>query len=43
MEAHQNDRKHWEDLSREAQLNAAHDTGANAMIRKQDITDLPQQ
>jgi hypothetical protein len=33
----------WEELSHEAQLNAACNAGAKAMIRKQNITDLPQQ
>jgi hypothetical protein len=33
----------WEDLSREAQLNAVHDAGAKAMLCSQDITELPQQ
>ncbi len=33
----------WEELSHEAQFNAACNAGAKAMIRKQDITDLPQQ
>jgi hypothetical protein len=33
----------WEELSREAQLNAACDSGAKVMIWKQDITDLPLQ
>jgi hypothetical protein len=43
VEAHQDDLKQWEDLSREAQLNAACDAGAKAMLRSQDITNLPQQ
>ncbi len=42
VEAHQDDLKRWEDLSREAQLNAACDANAKAMLRLQDITDLPQ-
>ncbi len=42
-EAHQDDKVRWEELSHEAQLNAACNAGAKAMIRKQDITDLPQQ
>jgi hypothetical protein len=33
----------WEELSREAQLNAACNAGTKAMLRSQDITDLPQQ
>jgi hypothetical protein len=43
VEAHQDDKVKWEELSREAQLNAACDSGAKTMIRKQDITDLPPQ
>jgi hypothetical protein len=43
VEAHQDDLKRWEDLLREAQLNAACDAGAKAMLRSQDITNLPQQ
>ncbi len=33
----------WEELSREAQLNAACNAGGKAMLHSQDITDLPQQ
>ena len=43
MEAHQDEKVNWEELSREAQLNAACDSGAKTMIWKQDITDLPPQ
>ncbi len=43
MEAHQDDKVKWEELSHDAQLNAACNASAKAMIRKQDITDLPQQ
>jgi hypothetical protein len=43
VEAHQDDKVRWEELSHEVQLNAACNVGAKAMIRKQDITDLPQQ
>ncbi len=43
VKAHQDDLKRWEDLLREAQLNAACDAGAKVMLRSQDITDLPQQ
>jgi hypothetical protein len=43
VKAHQDDKMKWEQLSCEAQLNAACDAGAKAMIRRQDITDLPQQ
>jgi hypothetical protein len=43
VEAHQDDKVRWEELFHEAQLNAACNAGAKAMIRKQDITDLPQQ
>jgi hypothetical protein len=43
VEAHQDDLKRWEDLLREAQLNAACDAGAKAMLRSQYITDIPQQ
>jgi hypothetical protein len=43
VDAHQDDLKRWEDLLREAQLNAACDAGAKAMLQSQDITNLPQQ
>jgi hypothetical protein len=43
VEAHQDDKVKWEELSHDAQLNAACNAGAKAMIQKQDITDLPQQ
>jgi hypothetical protein len=43
VEAHQDDKVKWEELSHDVQLNAACNTGMKAMIRKQDITDLPQQ
>jgi hypothetical protein len=43
VEAHQDDKVRWEELSHEAQLNATCNAGAKAMIWKQDITDLPQQ
>jgi hypothetical protein len=43
VNAHQDDLKRWEDLLQEAQLNAACDAGAKAMLRLQDITNLPQQ
>jgi hypothetical protein len=43
VEAHQDDKMMWEELSCEVQLNAACNAGAKAMIRRQDITDLPQQ
>jgi hypothetical protein len=43
VEAHQDNLTRWEDLSQEAQSNAACDAGAKAMLRSQDITDLPQQ
>jgi hypothetical protein len=43
VNAHQNILKRWEDLLREAQLNAACDAGTKAMLRLQDITNLPQQ
>jgi hypothetical protein len=33
----------WEELSREAQLNAACNAGAKELLCSQDITDLPQQ
>jgi hypothetical protein len=39
----QDDKVKWEELSHDVQLNAACNAGAKAMIRKQDITDLPQQ
>jgi hypothetical protein len=34
VEAHQDDKVKWEELSHEAQLNAACDAGAKAMIQK---------
>ncbi len=43
VKAHQDDRMRWEELSREAQLNAACNAGAKAMLCLQDITNLPQQ
>ncbi len=43
VEAHQDNLTRWEDLSWEAQLNAACNAGAKAMLRLQDVTDLPQQ
>ncbi len=43
MEAHQDDKMKWEELSCEVQLNAVCDAGAKAMIWRQDITGLPQQ
>ena len=43
VEAHQDNRMQWEELSQEAQLNAACNAGAKAKLRSQDITDLPQQ
>jgi len=43
VEAHQDDKVKWEELSCEVQLNAACDFGAKTMIRKQDITNLPLQ
>jgi hypothetical protein len=33
----------WQELSCEVQLNAVCNAGAKAVIRRQDITDLPQQ
>jgi hypothetical protein len=43
VEAHQDNRMQWGDLSRDAQLNVACNAGAKAMLRSQDITDLLQQ
>ncbi len=43
VEAHQDDRTQWEDLTRVAQLNAACDAGEKAMLPSQDIADLPRQ
>jgi hypothetical protein len=43
VDTHQDNLKQWEDLLRQAQLNAVCDAGAKAMLRLQDITDLPQQ
>ncbi len=42
-EAHQDDCMRWEELSREAQLNAGSNAGTKAMLCSQDITDLSQQ
>ncbi len=41
MEAHQDDKMSWEEISCEAQLNVACDAGAKAMIQRQDITQEP--
>jgi hypothetical protein len=41
--AHQDNHTRWEDLSRAAQLNSACDAGAKAMLRSQDVTNLPPQ
>jgi hypothetical protein len=41
VEAHQDECMGWEDLSMAAQLNAACNVGAKAMLRSQDITALP--
>jgi hypothetical protein len=43
VEAHQDDKMRWKELSCEAQLNAVCNAGVKAMIQRQDITDLPQQ
>jgi hypothetical protein len=43
VEAHQDECMQWEDLSRAAQLNAACNAGAKAMLCSQDITNLPRQ
>jgi hypothetical protein len=43
VEAHQDDCTQWVDLTRAAQLNAACDAGAKAMLHSQDVTDLPRQ
>jgi hypothetical protein len=43
VEAHLDDKVKWEELSYEAQLIAACNACAKAMIRKQDIIDLLQQ
>ncbi len=43
VKAHQDNLTRWEDLSQEAQLNVACNAGAKAMLRSQDVTDLPQQ
>jgi hypothetical protein len=42
-EAHQDDKMMWEELSGEVQLNTACNADAKTLIRRQDITDLPQQ
>ena len=41
--AHQDGHTRWEDLPRVAQLNLACDAGAKAILRSQDVTNLPQQ
>jgi len=41
--AHQDDHTWWEDLTRAAQLNSACDAGAKAILRSQDVTNLPPQ
>ncbi len=41
--AHQDDHTRWEDMSRAAQLNSACDAGAKAILRAQDVTNLPPQ
>jgi hypothetical protein len=43
VEAHQDEHMQWEDLSRAAQLNAACNAGAKAMLHSQDNTALLQQ
>jgi hypothetical protein len=43
VEAHQDDKMMWEELSCEVQSNAACNAGAKAVIRRQDTTDLQQQ
>jgi hypothetical protein len=43
VEAHQDECMQLEELSTAAQLNAACNAGAKAMLRSQDITDLPWQ
>jgi hypothetical protein len=41
--AHQDNHTRWEDLTRAAQLNSACDAGAKAILRAQDVTNLPSQ
>ena len=43
VEAHQDNHTRWENLSRTAQLNSACDAGAKAILRSQDVTNLPTQ
>ncbi len=43
VEAHQEDHTRWEDLTRAAQLNSACDARAKAILRSQDVTNLPPQ
>ena len=43
VEAHQDNHSRWEDMSRAAQLNSACDAGAKAILRSQDVTNLPPQ
>ena len=42
VEAHQYNKVKWQELSHDVQLNATCNAGAKAMIRKRDITSLPQ-
>ncbi len=39
--AHQDNHTRWEDLPRAAQLNSACDAGTKAILRSQDVTNLP--
>jgi hypothetical protein len=41
--AHQDDHTWWEDLTRAAQLNSACNAGVKAILRSQDVTNLPPQ
>lgn len=43
VSAHQDNHTRWENLTRPAQLNLACDAGAKAILRSQDVTDLPPQ
>ncbi len=41
--AHQDNHTWWEDLTQAAQLNSAKEAGAKAILRSQDVTNLPPQ
>jgi hypothetical protein len=43
VEAHQDNRTQWEDLTQAAQLNTACDVEVKVMLRPRDVTNLPRQ